>query len=124
MPASPKVFIDKSDISAAVADLTSAQGAIVAFAGGGQANGFALTRSSNRVATVATAGDSVRLPLAVPGGQITVFNKAASNSLNVFPATGDAINALAANAAYALAVTKGVTFFCVTTGIWDTIFTA
>jgi hypothetical protein len=64
----------------------------------------------NNVSTVATAGDSVVLPPAVVGLQIIVQNSAA-NSLNVFPASqahggasgGDKINALAQNAALAIA---------------------
>lgn len=124
MSAIPKIFVDTSDIPGTIAAMSSTANAITAFAGGGQASAVALTASFNRVTTVATAADSVKLPAAVAGAQVTVFNKAAANSLNVFPATGDAINALSANAAYALAVTKGAIFTCVVTGTWDTILTA
>jgi hypothetical protein len=116
--------IDPSDISGALADFTSATNAITAYAGGGQTNAVALTSTFNRVTTVGTAADSVKLPAAKAGMSIVVFNKAASNSLNVFPASGDSINALSADAAYALAVTKGAMFVCCLDGKWDTILTA
>ena len=124
MSAIPKIFVDSSDIPGTIAAMSSSTNAITAYAGGGQTNAVALTASFNRVTTVATAADSVKLPTAVAGAQVFVFNKAATNSMNVFPSTGDAINALSANTAYALAVTKGAIFTCVVTGTWDTILTA
>jgi hypothetical protein len=53
-----------------------------------------------------------------------VSNQGTTNSMNVFPATGEAINALGANAAYALATLKTVTFFCMSVGLWHTVLTA
>lgn len=108
----------------------SAQDNIVAHAGGGQAGGTPLTAMINRVTVVATIADSVTLMpalMAQPncGLQILVVN-AAANSLNIFPAPGDNINALGANAAYALAgaATKAVTFNCTGNGQWHTILSA
>jgi hypothetical protein len=69
--------------------------------------------------TVATGNDSVKLPavLALPAGtEITVANAHASNSLNVFPATGDAIDALGVNAARAVAAGKVCTFTTISAG--------
>jgi len=119
-----KLFLDPNDYPGAIADLSSVTNAITAAAGGGQANAVALVSTYNRVTTVASAADSVKLPAAVAGSRVVVFNKAASNSLNVFPSTGDIVNALSANAAYALAATKGVEFICMVNGTWDTILTA
>jgi len=119
-----KAYTDPSDVSGVLADRDSYTNGITAYAGGGQTNAVALTATYNRITTVATAGDSVKLPAAIAGSRTVVFNKAAANSLNVFPATGDAINALSANAAYALAATKGVEFICCVTGIWDTNLSA
>jgi hypothetical protein len=102
----------------------SATSGIIAHAGGGQASAVALTTDLNRIATVGTAADSVKLPAAVAGRSIFVKNGAAANSANVYPATGDAINALGANAAYALAATKAALFVCTLAGQWDTILTA
>jgi hypothetical protein len=53
-----------------------------------------------------------------------VKNADTTDSMNVFPATGETINALSANAAYAVAATKCVMFVCGTAGKWDTILTA
>jgi hypothetical protein len=118
-----KDFVDLSDMPGAIADLSSTATGITAFATGGQANAVALTATYNRVTTVGTAADSVRLPVATAGSRVVVFNKGA-NSLNVFPATGGIVNALSANAAYALAATKGAEFICMVNGTWDTILTA
>ena len=98
---------------------------ITALAGGGQANAITFTKQVNRVTTVGTAADSVKLPKAVPGCQpLVVINAAAANSMNVFPASGDAVNALAADAAFAVAANKTVMFFCAVAGTWNTIVTA
>lgn len=102
----------------------SSQDAMTAHAGGGQANATPITVSIARFTIVATAGDSAKLPVATPGLEITVINAAAVNSMNVFPATGDAINALGANAAFALAATKVATFYCTVAGQWHSQLTA
>lgn len=81
--------------------IKSVNAALTATAGGAQA-GTALTKDINFVTTVATIGDSVQLPVAVVGMDITIINRAA-NSLNVFGQTGDGINAGGANVAYAVA---------------------
>ena len=102
---------------------TSYLNAITAKAGGGQQTSgiTVLTRAINRITTVATAGDSVTLPASSPGLQITIINAAAANSLNVFPSTGDAINLLATNAAYAQAAAKVNTFYCTVAGVWHSL---
>lgn len=106
-------------------DQTSTQNAITALAGGGQANAIVVSAQINRVTTVATAADSVKLPPAVPGQwPIVVVNAAAANSMNVFPSTGDAVNALSANAAFAMAANKTAIFFCAVAGVWNAVVTA
>jgi hypothetical protein len=102
----------------------SATDAITAHAGGGQGSAVQLTTMLNRVTVVGTAADSVKLPLAAPGMSITVTNATASTSMNVFPATGDQINALGANAAFALAGTKTATFNSTVAGQWHSLLTA
>ena len=101
-----------------------AANALTAHAGGGQTNGIPLTASINRVTTVASAGDSGLLPSALAGAEITVINDAASNSMNVFPASSETINALSANAAFAVAAGKTATFFSAVNGKWHSILTA
>lgn len=98
--------------------------AITANPGGGQANAVALITQISRVTVVGTAGDSVKLPAlstVPPGTEVVVINAAAANSLNVFPASGDAIDALGANAARAVAAGKTATFISLATataGTW------
>lgn len=123
MPVSPKISLDASDVLGAIRSEYTATNSITARAGGGQASATALTARFNRITTAATAGDSVKLPAAKAGASVFVFNKAA-NSVDVFPSTGDKVNALSANAAYALAATKGAMFVCMVDGTWDTILTA
>lgn len=96
---------------------------ITAFAGGGQGSAVLLSAMINRVTVVATIGDSVKLPIAVPGMQIMVTN-AAANSMNLFPGVGDAINALGANAAYAVAGGKTVSLICAVALQWHAILSA
>ena len=97
---------------------------LTALAGGGQNGATPLTAMYNRVTTVASANDSVLLPASANGMQITVTNAAATNSMNVFPATGDKINALSANAAFAVVAGKTAEFFCATAGQWHSVLSA
>jgi hypothetical protein len=124
MTISPKAYVDPSDVSGAMAMASSVENGITAYAGGGQANARALTRSINRVTTVATGADSVKLPVAVPGMQITVINSAAANAMNVFPATGEYINALAVNTALSVVANKACIFTCAVAGRWQSLLTA
>lgn len=101
----------------------SANDALTAFAGGGQANGTPLAYALNRFTTVATIADSATLPQGKAGDIVGVKN-AAANSMNVFPASGQIINALAADAAFAVAGAKNVLFICYVDGTWDTLLSA
>ena len=96
---------------------------LTAHAGGGQANGTLCTAMINRFTTVATIADSGLLPVSARGMNLTVIN-AATNSMNLFPATGEAINALGANAAFALAGGKSAELYCATAGQWHAILSA
>lgn len=104
---------------------------ITAFAGGGQTSAVLLDSGYNRVSTVASANDSVKLPTCITGTasntaglsntqgmEVWVTNAAAANSMNVFPQTSQSINALSANSAYAMAANKTAAFICGTNGIW------
>jgi hypothetical protein len=104
--------------------LESTADTLTAHAGGGQGSALALTSVINRVTNVATAGDSVKLPASQSGMTITVINAAAANSMNVFPASGEAINALGANVAFAVAANKTAYFTCATAGQWHSVLTA
>lgn len=95
----------------------SAVNALTAFAGGGQGSATALTATINRVTTVATIGDSVKLPTSAVG-MVVVASNAGANAMDVFPATGDAINSLAANIALRINAGTTVSFWCSVAGAW------
>src|SRR6266487_647388 len=99
---------------------------LTAFATGGQTGGFPMREGINRVTTVGTAADSVTLPSTqdVTGEDLIVINAAAANSMNVYPATGEKINALAANAAFAMAANKTALFVITGAGQWHAILSA
>lgn len=96
----------------------SATNAITAFATGGQASATAITTDFARITTVATAGDSVKLPAAVAGMEICVVN-AGLLGADVFPFLGDAINNLAVNLAVRQRAGSEVYFNCHVTGTWS-----
>lgn len=116
-----KSFVDSSDISSAVYDLSSTTNGISA-AGTNQATATALGTTTYQRVTTAAASTGVKLPAAVAGMRIVVFNKGA-NTLAVYPATGGIINDGAANAAFSggIAAQKAVEFVCVVDGTWDSI---
>jgi hypothetical protein len=107
----------------AVNMLESTTDGLTALAGGGQAGATPVTSVINRFSTVATNGDSGLLPASVAGAAITVINSGAA-SLNVFPATGETINALSANSAFAIASGKTATFYCAVAGKWHAVLSA
>jgi hypothetical protein len=99
--------------------LRASNASITAFAGGGQGSATPLTKDINRVTTVATNGDSVLLPVGVAGMEVVIFNDGAS-SLDVFPSTGETINALAADTAYDISASASARFICIAVGVWKT----
>lgn len=98
-------------------------GSITAFAGGGQADATQLANTVNLVTTVATIADSVKLPLASTwvGKAIIVVKNTAANSMNLFPGTGDSINALGPNTAFAVAATTSVILVRAAATNWQVI---
>lgn len=90
---------------------------ITAFSGGGQGSATAITAMINRITTSAAAGDSVKLPAATAGLFLVISNSGAAYA-NVFPASGDAIDALAINTAVSLPVGGRLTFTCSIAGTW------
>lgn len=104
-------------------EVTGGEGAaatgITAFATGGQTNGTPLTAGFNEVTTVATAGDSVKLPTAAVSTVVVVKNEGAA-SMNVFPFLADTINDGSANAAYAVPAGATVRFTAVDSTNWET----
>lgn len=99
---------------------TGAQNASTAFAGGGQTSAVPLTGQVNRITTVATAGDSVKLPQSQAGMWLIATNKGAA-AMDVFPFLGDAINGAAANSAVRQMVGSSVLYSSAVAGQWETI---
>ena len=88
---------------------------------GTQASGTLIPASASNV-TVTSAGVaySVTLPKAVVGLEIDVLSVTATNTIAVFPNTGDTINALSANSGLTFAALTSTTFVCTTAGAWFT----
>jgi hypothetical protein len=97
---------------------------LTAHVGGAQAAALALTTVINRVTTVGSAADSVKLPPSAPGLQITVINAAATNSMQVFGSGTDTINGVATATGVALAAGKSATYYCTVAGVWHGILSA
>ncbi len=74
---------------------------VTPFAGGGQTNATQLINGCNKILTVLTTGDSVKLPIDV-GGKTCIVQNLGSNTLNIFPYVGGSINSLSANTAISL----------------------
>lgn len=86
-------FVDRGKGKAMIGmNLYSVQANITAHAGGLPASAVPLTAQNCFISTVATAGDSVRLPPAQAGMEITVINQTAT-APNVFANGTDTINA-------------------------------
>ena len=98
---------------------------LTAFATGGQASATPIATPVARVTVCATAGDSVKLPATTGKVSTQVFvANGGAQSCNVFPATGEQINALGANAAFAVAAGKTATFIVTAAGQWHAILSA
>lgn len=71
---------------------------ITAHAGGGQSGGVLLAPGISVVNVVATAGDSVTLPLNILGQTFIIRNLSTTNNLGIFPPLGANFYGLGANA--------------------------
>lgn len=92
--------------------------AYTAFATGGQGSATPLTTTINNITVCAADGDSVLLPAATAGSEIQVSNLGA-NYANVFPQSGELIDALAVNIAVSLPVGEVISFICAVNGSWQ-----
>lgn len=98
--------------------------ALTAHAGGGQGSALQLAAEINRVTVVATAGDSVKLPVSAAGMVVTVINADSADAMDCFPASGEVINALSPDTALSIAANKTVIFNCAVAGTWNSVVTA
>lgn len=101
---------------------------LTAHAGGGQASALLLTAQYNRVDTVTTAADSVKLPPpSYIGQEIEVVNNAAANSMQVFGSGTDTINGVATGTGVAQAAGKFAMYKASSVGtaaVWHRILSA
>ena len=97
----------------------SSQDSITAFAGGGQASATAITTQTARIATVTTAGDSVKLPASAPGLELIIINHGVS-PMQVYGAGTDTINDVATATGVSQMQNSTVIYTCVTAGSWYT----
>src|SRR5579872_2320680 len=90
---------------------------------GTQGSGTAVTSLLNFVSS-AGSNYSITLPASAPGMSITVACTSATNTITVFPNAGgtttETINALSANAGYAMSALTSTTFICGVAGQWYT----
>ena len=108
---------------------------ITALAGGGQTSATLLTAQFNKVSTVATTADSVKLPQisAVPNtlgaiGSSVIVRNAGANSVQVYGSGTDTINDAATGTGVAVGAGKTAIFVCHswsgTVGNWYMVLSA
>jgi hypothetical protein len=98
--------------------IRSINGAVSA-AGTAQGDATALTKEINVVSTVAT-GAGVVLPTAV-AGMVLIINNTSANTLNVYPASGGAVNSGSANAAYSHTSGASIQYYATSGTQWYTV---
>ena len=98
----------------------SSANAVTAYAGGGQTNATLLTAEINRVATVATAGDSVKLPVTTNPGLTIVVVNAASKPMQVYGSGTDTINGVATATGVSQMPNSVVLYVTTASGAWVT----
>ena len=119
-------------LTAAIAVLNGTAGrdvneAVTAAAGGGQTNATQLTGYAANVTVVATAADSVKLPLAIAGNVYFLQNSDSADSMQVFGAGTDTINGVATATGVAQAAGKSAVYFCTVSapaGKWFRVLSA
>lgn len=103
------------------------QNNIVAHAGGGKANATNITGVKARIATCATANDSVKLPPGYPGLEITIRNSGVA-SAQVFGAGNDTINDVVTATGVAQANNTSAIYTCYDVvagvGLWGRVLSA
>lgn len=91
----------------------------ISAAGATQGTATALTKDISIISTV-SAGQGVVLPTAV-AGMVLIVNNTSATSLNVYPATGAAINSLATNAAYTHVEGASLQYYAISSTQWYTV---
>jgi hypothetical protein len=117
-----KVYVDDEDITLEFDGSSwlmhaALNSGLTANAGGGQGSATQLNAGMNVVATVATTGDSVKLPTAEQGVEVLVANDGA-NAMDVFPSSSDEIDNAGVNAAVSVGANKSALFRAVSASQW------
>lgn len=99
--------------------LESSADNITAKAGGGQTGAFQLNTQTARITTVATTGDSVKLPPSAPGLELLIINHGV-NPMQVYGAGTDTIDDVATATGVSQMSNSFVLYSCATTGAWYT----
>jgi len=97
--------------------LVGSDPAITAFAGGGQANAYQLTKKMNEVTVVAVVNDSIKVGSALVGRVYWITNSGA-NAMNLYPAVGEQISGGGANNPVSIAAGVSRRYICVIAGDW------
>lgn len=97
----------------------TSQDSITAFAGGGQTNATQITTQTNRITTVVTAGDSIKLPPSAPGLELTIVNHG-GNPVQIFGTGTDTVNDSPTATGVSQLSNSTVIYFCVSSGAWYT----
>lgn len=89
-------------------------------AGSTQGTATALTKEINVVSTVSSGANGVVLPTAV-AGMVLIVNNTSANTLNVYPATGGAVNSGSTNAAYSHVSGASIQYYATSGTRWYTV---
>jgi hypothetical protein len=89
-------------------------------AGSTQGTATALTKEINVVSTVSSGANGVVLPTAV-AGIVLIVNNTSANTLNVYPATGGAVNSGSTNAAYSHVSGASIQYYATSGTQWYTV---
>ena len=101
-------FLKNSATAAITASTTQAQGSVP------------LVSAINEISVCANLNDTVTLPAAVAGRQCVVINNGA-NTLQIFPASGDAINGGAVDASVTASSGDNITFAAYSATYWEAV---
>ncbi len=82
-----------TELNDGVISAPAASLAVTAFATGGQGSATQLDNGSNVLGTVATTGDSVKLPPVFAANSVVYVKNDGANAADIFPATGDNLGA-------------------------------
>lgn len=113
----PQVKAEFLKLAASAPDSVTA--GATARAGGGQGSATLITTDFTNVTTVATAGDSVKLPTAAAGLIYTVANNGAT-TLTLYPNTSDTIDGGSVNAGISVPPKSVVTLTAINATDWKT----